>query len=170
MIPAPRFSLSDCDRAHEDWGCNCGPAALAAICNLTLDEVRPHMILFEQKRYTNPTMMIAALQSMGRKYNKTGHKSVLDYPFYGLCLVQWEGPWCDPKAHKLARYRYTHWVGACRLPTKSEAGIFDVNCLNNGSGWCRFADWVLRIVPHLTSQYKRATGGWHFATAIEVHP
>ena len=33
---APRFTLSDAERAYDDWGCNCGPAALAAICGMTL--------------------------------------------------------------------------------------------------------------------------------------
>jgi hypothetical protein len=31
---------------------NCGPGAIAAICGLTLDDLRPHLGDFEQKRYT----------------------------------------------------------------------------------------------------------------------
>ena len=39
----PRFSLSDAERVQDEWGANCGPGAVAAICGLTLDELRPHM-------------------------------------------------------------------------------------------------------------------------------
>lgn len=170
MITPPRFTLADADRAHSEWGCNCGPAALAAIVGMTLDEVRPHMGDFERKGYINQTMMHAALASAGKKYNKVGHKTVFDYPFYGLCVVQWEGPWLDPGVHHMARYRYTHWIGAARHLdlSKHAIGIFDVNCLNNGSGWTALADWESHVVPHLTSQYKRANGKWHVAHAIEV--
>ena len=31
-----RFTLADVEGANATWGCNCGPAALAAICGLTL--------------------------------------------------------------------------------------------------------------------------------------
>src|ERR1700753_3352718 len=57
------FSLVDLEAAHESWGCNCGPGAVAAICGLTLDAVRalfgPE---FEAKGYTNPTLMVQALR------------------------------------------------------------------------------------------------------------
>ena len=36
----PRFTADDAHRAHREWGANCGPTAIAAICRLTLDEVR----------------------------------------------------------------------------------------------------------------------------------
>ena len=167
---APRFTLADADRAHEEWGCNCGPASLAAICKLTLDEVRPHLGDFETKRYTNQTLMHFALNSIGVKWRKIDHREVLEYPFYGLCLVQWEGPWSDPGVHPLAKYRYTHWIGVWRSidVASNGIGIFDVNCLNNGQGWGSLDNWSKIMVPHLTAQYKSANGKWHIMHAIEV--
>lgn len=63
-----RFNLADAERANDEWGANCGPGALAAIAGLTMDEVRPHLDGFDAKRYTNPTMMYAALQSIGIRW------------------------------------------------------------------------------------------------------
>ena len=51
-ISKPRFTAEAADRAYDEWGANCGPGAIAAICGLTLDELRPHMGDFEGKRYT----------------------------------------------------------------------------------------------------------------------
>jgi protein gp37 len=59
--PFPRFSAADVERANAEWGANCGPAAIAAIMGMTLDEVRPHLGDFESKHYTNPTLMFAVL-------------------------------------------------------------------------------------------------------------
>lgn len=47
-------------------------------------------------------------------------------------------------------------------------GVFDVNCLNNGSGWVSLEDWISDIIPYLTENIKRATGGWHITHSIEV--
>ena len=52
-LVAPRFTLEDAERAGDEWGLNCGPAAIAAMNGLTLEELRPHLGDFEQKRYTN---------------------------------------------------------------------------------------------------------------------
>ena len=106
--------------------------------------------------------MNAALRSVGAPLRKCG----ANWPSYGLARIQWEGPWTEPGVPMAARYRYTHWVGAWN--TLGGRGIFDINAIGNGSGWCSFADWELWIVPHLTANYKRATGRWHVANAIEV--
>jgi len=57
----PRFTEADANRAWEEWGANCGPAALAVVAGLSLDEVRPYLVDFEQKGYTNPTLMFQSL-------------------------------------------------------------------------------------------------------------
>lgn len=165
MIP-PRFTLDDGDRAYHEWGANCGPGALAAIMGMTLDEVRPHMGDFETKHYTNPSLMNAALRSVGRPWRKIGG----EWPAYGLVRIQWEGPWTLPGVPFKARYRYTHWVGAEKTATKG-IGIFDINAMNNGSGWCALADWASIVAPFLATHHDpRATGGWHITHAIEVDP
>jgi hypothetical protein len=160
---APRFTLADAERAHDEWGANCGPGALAAIMGMTLDEVRPHMLGFESKGYTNPTMMFEALGYVGARWQLL--KSPV-WPNYGLARIQWEGPWTKPGVPIRARYRYTHWVGAQR--GYSSIGIFDINCMNNGTGWCSLDDWRRGIVPHLVALYPRADGKWHITHAIEI--
>jgi hypothetical protein len=169
MIQAPRFTLEDADHAYDGWGANCGPGALAAILGMTLDEVRPHLIGFDQKRYTNPTMMFDALESLKAKIrvrSVADNVPHLEWPRYGLARIQWEGPWTAPGANPKWRYRQTHWVGAARR--NGEIGIFDINCMNNGTGWCLLKDWSETIVPHLTALYPRASGKWHLTHSIEV--
>src|ERR1017187_9653230 len=93
-LVAPHFTLEDAERAGDEWGLNCGPAAIAVMNRLSLEELRPHLGDFEQKRYTNPTLMWSILKSIGAswKLRKDGHK----WPKYGLVRVQWEGPWTAP--------------------------------------------------------------------------
>lgn len=159
-----RFSVEDADRAHDEWGANCGPGALAAIMDMTLDEVKPIMLAvgFEGRLYTNPTMMNAALRIVARPWRKIG----ANWPDYGLVRVQWEGPWTQPGVPMAARYRYTHWIGHMR--GRSSRGVFDINCMNNGTGWCALADWERVIAPLLSANHPRATGGWHVTHGIEV--
>ena len=161
MTPPP-FTADDAERAHAVWGANCGPGALAAIMGMTLDDVRPHLLGFDAKRYTNPSMMNDALRSIGRPWKKIGAA----WPGYGLVRVQWEGPWTDPGVPMVARYRYTHWIGA--ETGRNSIGVFDINCLANGTGWCALADWSETIVPWLLEGYPHATGKWHLTHAIEI--
>lgn len=163
----PRFTLEDADRAYGEWGANCGPGALAAMLGLTLDEAKPHMWEsgFDEKRYTSPSMMDAALRSTGKSWTKIGAL----WPKWGLVRIQWEGPWTEPGVPVRARYRYTHWVGAM---TRADGaiGVFDINCMSNGTGWAALADWSNILVPWITKQIPRANGGWHITHAIEVTP
>jgi len=173
LIKMPRFTQKDAERAFDEWGANCGPGALAAIMEMNLDEVRMHMGNFEAKHYTNPSLMIAALRSVGAVFKvlKLGDKTAgalctfVGLPNYGLARIQWEGPWTKPGVPIRARYRYTHWIGVAR---RSTIGIFDINCMNNGSGWCSYEDWRDVIAPYLAKQYPRASGFWHITHAIEI--
>ncbi|MEI9995117.1 MAG: hypothetical protein WDM91_11015 [Rhizomicrobium sp.] len=161
------FTAEDAQRAHDEWGANCGPGALAAIMHMTLDQVRPHMLGFDGKRYTNPTMMSDALRSIGRPWRKIGAQ----WPDYGLVRIQWEGPWTLPGVPLRARYRFTHWVGAARhgATIPDDVGVFDINCIANGSGWTAFRYWHGNLVPWLLNEcVPRASGGWHITHAIEV--
>lgn len=162
VVAHPRFSEEDANRAYEEWGANCGPGALAAVMGMTLDDVRPHMGDFERKGYTNPTLMSAALRSIGLPWRKIGAR----WPHYGLVRVQWEGPWTEAGVPLRVRYRYTHWIGAAI--DRGDIGIFDINCMNNGTGWCSLVDWSDTVVPFLVGHYPRANGRWHITHAIEV--
>jgi len=172
-----RFTVDDAQRAYDVWGCNCGPGALAAILGLTLDQVRPHLGDFEAKRYTNPTLMKSALVSLGAKWSLTSlgqrrcgwQVNYLGWPRYGLARIQWEGPWTKPGVPIAARYRHTHWVGSMQGAISDRYGIFDINCLNNGSGWVSADDWRDVLVPWLLSECEpKADGRWHITHAIEI--
>jgi hypothetical protein len=158
------FTKEDADRAYDEWGANCGPGAVAAIMGMSLDDVRPIMAAegFEAKHYTNPSMMNAVLRRIGRPWRKAGAV----WPSYGLVRVQWEGPWTAPGVPMRVRYRFTHWVG-CEIGHTS-TGIFDINCMNNGTGWCSLSDWTETVVPYILQQYPRASGKWHVTHAIQI--
>lgn len=161
----PRFTADDAQRAYDAWGSNCGPGALAAIAGLTLEEVRPHLQGFDAKRYTNPTMMFGALDSIGRPWSKVA--TPITWPCWGLVRVQWHGPWMRPGVPMRARYRHTHWVGACSSP--GTIAVFDINAIGNGSGWCSLKDWGEILVPWLLKEcVPRADGDWTLTHAIEV--
>jgi hypothetical protein len=184
QILPPRFTLADAERAHAEWGCNCGPGAIAAICGLTLDEVRPLLLHgdFERKRYTNPTLMLnvmASLHTRGKikswRVSKlgmpNGYGSKVEHvgwPSYGLARIQWEGPWTKPGVPMSARYRHTHWIGAASRGPGS-LGIFDINCINNGTGWVSLKNWREITVPWILQEcVPRADGRWHITHAVEI--
>lgn len=172
MRGIPKFTQEDGERAHAEWGCNCGPGAVAAIVGMTLDEVRPHMEAcgFAGKRYTNPTMMLEVLERLGRQFRSRGLASnvpKLEFPRYGIARIQWEGPWTKPGVPMRVRYRYSHWVGS-QYSTPDNIGIFDINAIYNGTGWCSLEDWSRVIVPTIVECYPRADGNWHITHAIEV--
>ncbi len=165
----PKFTAEEMDRANEVWGANCGPGAIAAICGLTLDELRPLMGDFEGKHYTNPTLMFEVLQRIGVRFRyRGGYLGMQNWPTWGLARIQWEGPWTADGVPIRARYRHTHWVGVCARDA-ADVGIFDVNAMANGTGWCSLADWRTGIVPYILAEcVPRASGGWHITHAVEI--
>lgn len=163
------FGQQEAEAAYKDWGCNCGPAALAFALQVKLDAVRNSIPGFDKKRYTSPTMMAAALANLGRAVEivpakdvaPRGPVAVLFHKRPALVRVQWCGPWTMDGANPKWAYRQTHWI-ACWLDTQGPHAhlVFDVN-----GGIRSFEDWQAEIVPALTSLYKRANGEW-FPTHI----
>lgn len=165
MIPqrlsAPRvpYTIQEFLAAHDSWGCNCGPGALATMLSLKPDDVRAHIPRFDERRYTNPTMMAAALRSLKLPFteckdwtdNYTSPRPLADY---GLVRIQWEGPWTDHGVPIAARYRKTHWIGS--MLWQKANWIFDIN-----RGWLLRPQWETETVPALCAEIKRATGKWH---------
>lgn len=161
-----RFTADDADRAHREWGANCGPGAIAGILGMTLDEIRPHMGDFESKRYTNPTLMWETLRRLGVEFKSNRERR---WPAFGLCRIQWEGPWTKPGVPARAAYRHTHWIGVKRAG--ADIGIFDINAIGNGTGWCSLADWSGVLVPMILREcVPKASGAWHIAHSVEVKP
>lgn len=162
--PEYSFTESDARKAFDDWGCNCGPTALATMTGLSLDDVHPHIPDFDDLHYTNPTMMKAALAGIGVQWGdrKSDGSPIDQLPHlltrYGLCRIQWEGPWYGRFA-----YRKTHWIGA--MEYRGMPYVFDCN-----SGWVSQGIWEKDVVPTLTEMYKRATGAWHCTHRWELWP
>lgn len=151
--PPIRFSTEEAHAAHDAWRFNCGPGALCAVLEMTPWELKPRLLDFERKGYTNPQLMAGILAGMGVRYRKLwqspsgpeapGHL----WPSLGLVRIQWGGPWTNPGVPMAARYRHTHWVAS-----HAESGlIFDVNSIDHPDrelgGWVPFQVWSDVVVP-----------------------
>lgn len=161
MMPL-NFSAADATGASEEWGFNCGPAALCAVTGFTPARIRPFLPGFEEKRYTNPTMMKAALKSLGLPFTRVFEGSVESdrqrcvWPVFGLVRVQWAGPWTRQGVPVKARYRHTHWVAYRAW----DDCIFDVNAINYG-GWMSRDEWENDLIPWLLRRVEpQADGLW----------
>jgi hypothetical protein len=163
-LPPIAFSSDDLNRAYDEWRCNCGPAALAAIAGVSLEEVRLHIGEFSRRGYMNVAGMRAAVVSLGYSISDMG--SHLDspsstFPRHGLVRVQFTGPWTAKGASPRWAATHTHWVGSHRIG--EVWWVFDVN-----GGWLKFNDWQEEIVPRLTEVIKRADGGWYPSHRWEI--
>lgn len=165
------FNAADADMAHDEWGANCGPGAVAAVLGMTLGDLRPYMGDFEQKGYTNPTLMWRVLDGLGVGYQVT--KKPNQWPIYGLARIQWTGPWTKPGVPARAAYRHTHWVGVNSIFSGNVGvgvGIFDINAITNGSGWVAARDWESILVPWLLANSEpKADGGWFITHAVQIN-
>lgn len=123
-LPDLRFTADDADTAWDEWGANCGPGAIAAVCGLSLAELRPHLPYFEKKGYTNPTLMwwrvLDELAASWVGLTRAGEQ----WPQLGVVRVQWHRPWMAPGLPARARYSHTHWIACCDA-VRSRA-IFDI--------------------------------------------
>jgi hypothetical protein len=132
QAPAPPpFTFDEAQRAADNWGFNCGPAAVAVITGLGIADLRPQLGEFELKGYTNPSMMWQILRNLGIEHRirwdgakapKGISEGGLRFPRHGLARVQWEGPWTEPGVPVSVRYRHTHWVAAIRQTRCSDCG------------------------------------------------
>ena len=131
----------------------------------TLDQTRPFLADFDRKHYTNPKMMYAALDAMGLEWERT---KPVAWPDFGLVRVQWHGPWMEPDADRRARYYHTHWI-ATERGTHSR-GVYDINAMANGTGWCRFENWRDTIVPWILERCEpeEADGEWSITHGLEI--
>ncbi len=168
--PAIRFTADEADQAWQDWGFNCGPGALCGVLALRPEQIRPHLQGFDEKRYTNPTMMFGALRSLGVRFTAATAPlgAMLPWPKLGLVRIQWGGRWMKPGVPMAARYRQTHWVGSWVDPASGTLAVFDINVAESG-GWCNLAPWNLYVVPRLTvATTKGSDGTWLMTHTIEV--
>lgn len=169
VTPNYPFTEDEARAANAEWGLNCGPAALAFALQIGLDEVRAALAPtgFEQRRYTSPTMMARALESLGAEFHavrnphggrnyKAGVQAMF-LPGGGMVLVriQWTGPWTAVGKTTKWAARQTHWI-ACWRNVGSWPCVFDIN-----GGVRLFDSWEKEIVPLIVATYPRADGGWY---------
>lgn len=145
------FSVEDAEAAHREWGFNCGPGAICGLLGMPPSALRPHMGDFEEKRYTNPTLMYSVLRSLNRTFEVVyrGDSRAMLQPVVqsvnGLVRIQWDGSWTRPGVPMAARYRQTHWI-AVRTDDSGAVYCFDVNMVNYG-GWCKLEAWEEFVAP-----------------------
>lgn len=165
------FTEEQAQAAYTEWGCNCGPSALAFALQTSLDKVHPAIPDFDERRYTSPSMMRAALANLGQRFmpiatppvkqrfTSYAHQEMFAGPMT-LVRIQWTGPWIvDGKPQRWAA-RQTHWI-ACWSDAHDvwQGGrrlVFDCN-----GGMRTFQSWQQGIVPLIVESVKRADGGWY---------
>lgn len=170
------FTEAEFKQASDEWGCNCGPSALAFALQVPLDAARYAIPDFDKKRYTSPTMMKAALAELKHEYvamrlplrPKPKHRNDLE-PLasdllVSLVRVQWTGPWTDPGANPRWAYGHTHWICTWRRrrldDLHPESMVFDCN-----GGVRSLVSWDDEIAPILAAAAPRRYGDW-FPTHI----
>jgi hypothetical protein len=166
-----RFSQAEVDEANEQWGFNCGPGAICAALDMTPAELRPHLLGFEAKRYTNPSLMTAILRALGVSFRvayRSDHPLLVPdlgiRPGLGLVRVQWGGPWTKPGVPMRVRYRHTHWAAT------AGGQVFDVNAMSAG-GWVSWEVWTRKLLPWLIPQCcPDGDGTWWPTHVLEVTP
>jgi hypothetical protein len=170
------FTEAEANAAADEWNFNCGPAALCAVLDMTPAQLRPHLIDFEQKGYTNPSLMFAVLNNLKIEFRKS-YRSDLPpdtrlnpYPLFGLVRIQWGGPWTKPGVPMRVRYRQTHWVACRRGNSKPEIEIFAVNAMCRG-GWLSFYEWSTKLIPWLIREcVPKGDGTWWPTHGIAITP
>lgn len=162
--PALRLTFADVVAAFDEWGMNCGPAALCAVTGLSAAEIRPHLGDFEARHYMSPTMVARAAKSLGLTYREVYRREepgVPPSPSLALVRVQWDGPWMRPKVPVQARYGRTHWIA------QASDEIFDVNAMDIG-GWMPYRVWTDRLAPLIAHEVPKASGKWWFTHVWEI--
>lgn len=153
------FTQDEFESASREWGCNCGPSALAFACQVSLGKVREAIVGFDEKRYTSPSMMSGGIRAVGMDFDAVENPSVdaMCHETPALVRVQWTGPWTQPGVNPKWAYWHTHWVATWRQPAMKPGHaslVFDCN-----AGVTMLDDWVANVVPTLTTA-PRADGGW----------
>lgn len=165
-LPRYHYTEEDFAAAHDAWGCNCGPGALAMLLCLKPAEVRDHIPDFAERGYTNPTMMKGALANLKVPFRLGPRR----FSSYGLCRIQWGGPWVKPgptAGHPVEvgkwGYRFSHWIGSMGDGPKGDVFLFDIN-----GGWMWPEKWEKELVPLLVEGYPRADGRYYITHNLEL--
>lgn len=111
------FTQDQAQEAYDQWGCNCGPAALAFALQSSLDHAHALIPGFDDKKYTSPSMMSHAVTMAKRAFDSMptsvpegNDLSPMFSTRFSLVRIQWTGPWTAPGANPKWAYRQTHWI------------------------------------------------------------
>lgn len=161
-LPMIRFTPEEFVQANEAWQCNCGPAAIAAACGLTLDDVGGR--LSGWPGYMNPSLMVETLKKLRIRFWPS---LTVNWGRRAVVRIQWGGPWMLPGVPIGARYQHTHWVASCFAYER--VWLFDCNNLFLGlGGWVHAEEWEQKVVPALLEGKKRADGTWSRTHVYEI--
>jgi hypothetical protein len=159
-----RFTAEDQQRAWDIYGSNCGPGAIAGICGETPERVVQMLgPKFQKLNGTTEIMLREALDRLDISWSD----APADLPDYGICRIQWDGPWID-HPDPFEKYRHSHWVGVATrgLPHPM---IFDINAISVG-GWISLSEWDAVLRPWLLSIAEPdAPGGWWISETLKIH-
>lgn len=141
---------TDIDEAADEWNANCGPAALAAILDRSLAQVRPLLNEFDKKPWMNVTQIQGALKAAGVEFKGR----LKTRPAYGLVFIQWGG---HEKKPVFVQYKFTHWIAV--------AGdtVFEINAPHLVS----WQEWQ-RQMPDIIKEAGWGDGTFSIRSAIEV--
>lgn len=145
----------DLEAAYSAWKCNCGPAALAALLAVPCETVRPHFPGHAKRGYANPTHLREALTALGIEHRADTGKPPRR-PSFGLCFVQFGGPWMEGLPWE--QYRRTHWIAV------DGDRVFDVN----EGGWLSRKDWESGTAPWLAEHIAGCDGTWFVRMTLHV--
>ncbi len=164
--------------AHDVWGANCGPGALAAALSVPVMSLRDVFPWFPKPAHTTPTKLEQVLHNLTLQ-DRTGGWSRIPVGRIlgnGMAMVQFTGPWTDP-AHASEPWvrrvapKFTHFVA-----TNVWEGVPQIYDVNHGEagGWLRAIDWERKTMAELLDFYRaerdKRTTGWKVALMWTITP
>ncbi len=160
---------------------SCGPAALAALLDLPLRDIR-HAFPAQtpEKTWTNLRHMRSAIAILRMEDTTETASDVqwdVEWPLRGLAMIQFRGSWDSLPVNHPAQLQRSHWIAV--KPHPKLVGVplvFDINAIDEGPpmsiGWWQPLEvWDAMIRPELARSYgKKATGQWWTRASLEVIP
>ena len=96
----------DMERCARDLGAACGHGALAAALGIPV-VVAVLEGFHGRGGWVNIPMMQAAIQRAGRTWRR---EAQIPAAGDGVAIVQWLGPWMEPRVPRRVRACYRHWI------------------------------------------------------------
>jgi hypothetical protein len=88
-VPPPLlYDDAESDRCHDEWKASCGHHSIAAVCEVTLEDVRKAVT--HTKGWMNPTNVAATLRTLGFPFTLTKGLKTKE-PTTGINRIQFEG-------------------------------------------------------------------------------